>query len=262
MVLTRIATNSGLSHLRRLRAQLAARRLRSYEVRVCRQFQAVVTVSEHDRRILAYHSRRDHIVAVPNGVDAQYFRPLSKIPSNQAEILFAGSLFWWPNVDAVQHFCTAIFPLIRQDCADTRLSIVGQGAPPSIEWLGALPGVTMVGRVEDLRPYYARAAICVVPLRSGSGTRLRILEAMAMAKPVVSTTIGSEGLAAKDGVHLLTADTPEDFARQVVALLRNPSLRRTLGRSARALVEDQYQWSNIVPKLEEVYMRVGQGEHS
>jgi glycosyltransferase involved in cell wall biosynthesis len=154
-----------------------------------------------------------------------------------------------PNVDGVVYFLREIWPLIAAACPDARFVVVGADPAPAIR-AHAGPGVTIVGPVDDLRPHLAAASVVVVPLRLGSGTRLKILEAWAMARPVVSTALGAEGLDAVPGRHLLIADEPANFASAVLRVLRDPGLGDDLGRAGRTLVTEHYSWRGAAGRLE------------
>ena len=152
---------------------------------------------------------------------------------------------WLPNEDAMQYFCRDILPLIRAEEPGVTLSIVGRAPTPAVKRLADEHGVTVTGRVDDVRPYMEEAAVYIVPLRIGGGTRLKIFEAMSMAKAVVSTTIGAEGLPVTDGADVMLADEPQSFARAVVALLRDPARRAAIAAAARTLVVERYDWSAV-----------------
>jgi glycosyltransferase involved in cell wall biosynthesis len=158
-----------------------------------------------------------------------------------------------PNVDAVLWFVQKVLPLVQAEMPEVRFVVVGQRPHRRLDALRDDPSVTLTGRVEDTRPYITDAAVYVVPLRMGGGTRFKILEAMAMGKPVVSTRLGAEGFPVTHGRDLLLADTPADFAAAVVGLLRSPEQQAELVRAGRAFVEQQYDWRVIVPKVEAVY---------
>jgi glycosyltransferase involved in cell wall biosynthesis len=157
---------------------------------------------------------------------------------------------WLPNEDAMLFFCRDILPLIRAEQPDVQLTIVGRTPTPAVQQLAAQSGVHVTGRVDDVRPYMRDAAVYIVPLRIGGGTRLKIFEAMAMGKAVVSTTVGAEGLPVRHGEHVLLADEPVAFARAVVDLLRDLPRRRRLESAARALVVEKYDWSAVAGELE------------
>ena len=163
-----------------------------------------------------------------------------------------------PNVDAMVWFCEEIFPLIRRARPDIELMIVGRDPVPEVLALGETPGVTVTGGVEDVRPYFGQAAVFVAPLRAGGGTRLKILEAMAMGVPVVSTTLGSEGLEVVPGADLLESDEPDGFARQVLRILDDAVLAARLAEHARCTVDTRYAWPVVAAELERVYRQHGQ----
>jgi glycosyltransferase involved in cell wall biosynthesis len=162
---------------------------------------------------------------------------------------------WLPNEDAMLFFCREVLPLIRAEEPDVTLSIVGRAPTPAVRRLAADPSVVVTGRVDDVRPYMREAAVYIVPLRIGGGTRLKIFEAMAMGKAVVSTAVGAEGLPVHAGEHLLIADEPRGFARAVVRLLRDIDKRRAIEQAARALVVAQYDWAVVAADLEEALTR-------
>jgi glycosyltransferase involved in cell wall biosynthesis len=155
-----------------------------------------------------------------------------------------------PNADGVQFFCREILPIIRRAEPEVTFTIVGRSPTPAVRRLCEERGVEVTGRVEDIRPYLARSAVYVVPLRIGGGTRLKIFEAMSSGRAVVSTSIGAEGLPTENGRHLLVADTPGAFAEAVVRLLRDVPARQTIEREARALVTDRYDWAAAAGHLE------------
>src|SRR6185295_2380823 len=214
------------------------RRMLRYEGDALRRFDGVLAVSDADRdtfnRIYPGAIQRPAHV-VPTGVDTAFFTAApSEAPSRQ--LVFTGSMDWLPNEDAMLYFSRDVLPLIRAEEPDVQLSIVGRAPTPAVKQLGEQAGVTVTGRVDDVRPYMRDAAVYIVPLRIGGGTRLKIFEAMAMGKAVVSTTVGAEGLPVTNGEHLLLADQPDTFARAVVQLLRDVDRRRQLEAAARTLV--------------------------
>jgi glycosyltransferase involved in cell wall biosynthesis len=213
----------------------------------------VLTTSEHDRRTLRELVPGLHASVVPNGVDIDAFSPRPADDSGPPMAVFVGKMDYRPNFEGVQWFCEEILPCIRAEVPDFEFTIVGADPPRAVRSLAGLPGVEVTGFVDDARPYVLRATVVVVPLRAGSGTRLKLLEAFAAGRATVSTTLGREGIDAEDERHLLTADEPEDFARQVVRLLGDPGLRRGLARHARDLVEERYSWSSVSARLEGLY---------
>jgi glycosyltransferase involved in cell wall biosynthesis len=213
-----------------------------------------VTVSESDRRLLVAANPRLQVDVVPNGVDTRAHRPLKQEEGSPA-LVFVGNMDYLPCADAVLTFCRDVLPRIRQVMAKVEMWIVGINPGPKVRALEG-NGVHVTGLVEDVRPYYGRSTVCVVPLRAGGGTRLKILEAMAFGRPVVSTTIGCEGLGVVDGEHLLIADRAEDFAARTLRLLTDEKLRQSIANRARAMVESRYDWDIIAKRLMQVYAEV------
>jgi sugar transferase (PEP-CTERM/EpsH1 system associated) len=234
------------------------RRMLRYEARTLGRFEGVLAVSDADRDTFArlYGDRVPrpvHVVAT--GVDTGYFAPDAS-PAESRNLVFTGSMDWLPNEDSMTFFCREVLPLIRADESGVSLSIVGRAPTPTVEKLAGDHGVTVTGRVDDVRPYMRDAAVYIVPLRIGGGTRLKIFEAMAMGKAVVSTTVGAEGLPVTPGKHVLLADDPRTFARAVVRLLRDVGRRREIEAAARALVVERYDWSAVAGQLEDALVRV------
>lgn len=179
-----------------------------------------------------------NVRVVPNAIDTEFYRPTADEDANA--LVFPGIFSHLPNVDAAAQLCRNILPLVRKEIPVAHLFLVGKDQASITRWAGR--DVTVTGRVEDIRPYLSRAAVVVVPLRYGSGTRLKILEAFGLGKAVVSTRKGCEGLEVTDNVHLCIADSPAAFADRVVDLLKHPERRRRLGAAARDLVEAKYSW--------------------
>ncbi|HMD35946.1 MAG TPA: glycosyltransferase [Vicinamibacterales bacterium] len=238
------------------------RRMRRYESRALARFDGVLAVSDADRQTFARlypDVVRDPIHVVATGVDTGFFAPAEPAsPAGSREIVFTGSMDWLPNEDAMIFFCDKVLPLIRAEEPDVRLSIVGRAPTPAVSKLADTyrDCVRVTGRVDDVRPYIAEAGVYIVPLRIGGGTRLKIFEAMAMAKAVVSTGVGAEGLPVEEGRHLILADEPNTFARAVVRLLRDVNRRRALEGAARALVIEKYDWSSVAGDLERALLDV------
>ena len=238
------------------------RKMRRYE-RVCLQkADHVLAVSENDKEEFARSIDGNRISVIPTGVDTDYFCPDDGCGEQPDELVFTGAMEWLPNVDAILYFAQHILPMIREKVPNVRLTVAGR--TPSQRLL-ALAGsdkqIRVTGSVEDIRPFVREASVYVVPLRIGGGTRLKIFEAMAMGKAIVSTTIGAEGLPVTDGKEILIADDAQDFADAVVSLLRHPEKRRQLGSAARHLVECNYRWGSVTDQLEEVLCKVA-GEYS
>jgi glycosyltransferase involved in cell wall biosynthesis len=209
--------------------------------RVCGKFDRILTLSEHDRRALL---ARDPALPVgvlpfPIGIDPAR---AAGVPRATDELLFVGAMHRDANVDAVGYFHAAIWPRVRAAAPGTRLVIAGAEPPPSVRRLAAAPGVEVTGYVDALEPYYARATVFVAPLRIAGGIAGKTLDALAAGCPVITTTLGNEGLGATPGEHLLTADTPDDFAAAVVRVLRDGALRARLGERGR-----EFAWARFGP---------------
>jgi len=242
-------TRSGID---RMLYGIQHRRMLRYEARALRRFDGVLAVSEADRRTFArvYGISPASIHVIPTGVDTEFFTPRPS-PSASRTLVFTGSMDWLPNEDAMVFFCREILARIRAEEPDTSVAIVGREPTAAVRKLANDSGVTVTGSVEDVRPFMREAAVYVVPLRIAGGTRLKIFEALAMGKAVVSTTIGAEGLPVTNGEHLLLADEPQAFARAVVRLLRDVERRRRLEDAARALVVGRYDWAAVAAQMEE-----------
>jgi len=231
------------------------RRMEAAERRYLRLADQVLAVSETDRDAFAPFVESGKLTVIPTGVDVEYFQPMP-VEETANSLVFTGSMDWLPNEDAILHFVDAILPLIKQQCPDVSLEVVGRSPSRKLQALAEREkSMRLTGWVEDIRPFVARGSICIVPLRIGGGTRLKIFEAMAMSKAVVSTSVGAEGLPVRSGENILLADTPTDFAHSVISLLRDPSERKRLSTSARALVQEKYSW----PKVAESFARTLQG---
>jgi sugar transferase (PEP-CTERM/EpsH1 system associated) len=205
----------------------------------------VLTVSETDRDAFASFVEPGRLAVIPTGVDVDYFHP-TPVEETANSLVFTGSMDWLPNEDAILYFVDAILPLIKKQCPEISLEVVGRSPSRKLEALAERErSLRLTGWVEDIRPFVARGSVSIVPLRIGGGTRLKIFEAMAMSKAVVSTSVGAEGLPVQSGANIIVADTPGDFAQSVVSLLRDPSQRRRLGTSARALVQEKYSWPKV-----------------
>jgi sugar transferase (PEP-CTERM/EpsH1 system associated) len=227
-------------------------KLRSYEARMSPQYDVNIVVSPDDGQTLAARVPGVRTAVVPNGVNVEYFTP---DPTQETPaLIYTGGMNMFANRDAVTYFLDEIWPLIRKRVPDTRFFAVGQDPPKELKaYAERDPNVVVTGFVDDIRPYVRKAAVYVVPLRVGGGTRLKVLDAMAMGKAIVSTSIGCEGIAVKPGEHLMTADSPETFAQATVTLLGDRARRHALGRAARDLVERRYAWSVVGDQLLEAY---------
>lgn len=230
-------------------------KVESFEREVFNRVEGAVAVSEPEASEITSINAGLSVRVVENGVDLDYFTP-SPDEHQGESLVFVGAMHWRPNQDAVQYFVDEILPLVRNLRPDVSITVVGQGPPPHIQKLDALPGVHIVGRVDDVRPYVDSATVYVVPLRIGGGTRLKILEALAMNKAIVSTSVGAEGLNVIDGTHIMIADTAPDFADRIERLLADAALRKKLGEEGRKLVGERYRWETLAGKLEQYLVEV------
>lgn len=236
----------------RFHAWMEWQKMRVYERRQVRKFDHCLVVSETDLLSLQKLAPDVRATVIPNGVDTEYFRPVG-CPTGGENIVFVGSMNFQPNIEAVLWFYRSILPLIRDRIPKVHFTIVGWQPPKEIIDLGDDPAITVTGTVDDVRPYIDEAAVFVVPLRLGSGTRLKILDAWSMGKAVVSTNVGAEGLPVQPEENILLADDAGSFASAVVRLLDNGPLRERLGKNGRELVLAQYAWDTIAGRLDSVY---------
>ena len=227
------------------------RKMRKAELHYLDACAHVLTVSDADSAMFARDMDRRKITTIPTGVDIRYFQPMAGEESDS--MVFTGSMDWMPNSDGISYFVAEILPAIRKRRPQAKLWVVGRNADRKILALAkADPGIRVTGRVDDIRPYIARGAVYVVPLRVGSGTRLKIFEAMAMGRAVVSTTIGAEGLPVTNAVDIVLADEPQSFADAVCRLMDSHEERKRIGNAARKLVEEKYSWESVAQQVQNI----------
>ncbi len=240
----------------RLHASFNWRKLAREELAAYSAADGVCVCSTADQRRLAADAPSATTIVIPNAADIEQLQPRRAYPAPDGRtVLFFGLLATVPNVDGVLYFLREIWPVIAAARPDARFVVIGARPTPEI-LAHAGPRVTIVGPVDDLRPHLSAAAVVVVPLRLGSGTRLKILEAWAMARPVVSTALGAEGLDCVPGRHLLIADVPSEFASSVLRTLNEPGLADQLGRAGRSLVSERYSWRAAAEALEAFFRRI------
>jgi len=244
------------------------RQTRRYEGMIVSRYHATLAVTEPDRLALLnaahaydgnHHDRIQSISVIPIAVDTRQIQPVPREPES-LNILTMGTLYYPPNADGIRWFVQDIFPLIRRTIPNVTLTIVGKNPPRDFVQLAKDPnsGVMVTGFVEELDPYFAKAALMVIPVRAGGGMRVRILETFARAMPVVTTTVGLEGIQAQPGHDVLVADTPADFAQSVTSLLRDKGLQDKLSANGRQLVENKYDWQVVLGDLGKTYERLTQ----
>ncbi len=226
-------------------------KMKRFEAEAGRQFDAVVAVSEADRQHYHDHYDWNHAHTIDTAVDTDYFQP-NGTAETADRVLFIGSLDWIPNEDGLAYFVEQVWPLVRQERPQAVFEIVGRNPSRGVERLAGQPGVKLIGTVPDVRPHLAQATVVVVPLLVGGGTRIKIFEAMAMQKAVVSTSLGAEGLAVESGKHLVLADEPGEFADAVVRLLRDEAGRQAIASQAAQLVNQRYGAETIARQFEAI----------
>jgi glycosyltransferase involved in cell wall biosynthesis len=239
---------------------METRRIKSYEGMIVRDFDVTLAVTEPDRLALleALHQNGSNgyvpIPVIPIAVDTHQIQPVERV-ENSLNILTMGTLYYPPNADGIRWFIQQVFPLVRQKLPDAKLIIVGKNPPKDFLKLAAVEtsGIVTTGFVPELDPYFAESAVTVVPVRAGGGMRVRILEAFARAAPVVTTTVGLEGIDACPGEDVLVADSPGDFAGSVITLLQDREFQQKLSTNGRRLVEKKYDWQAVLGELDRVY---------
>jgi glycosyltransferase involved in cell wall biosynthesis len=227
------------------------RKLRAEERGVYGRQDALLVTSARDKSLMDADVPGVPTYIIPNGVDTSYFAPRADAPERHT-LVFTGAMNYFPNADGAVYFLKEIFPLVLHEVPDARVLIVGNGPPKQLLAMAA-DNVTVTGHVEDVRPYVRRAAVYVVPLRMGGGTRLKVLEALAMKKPVVTTRVGCEGIGVEHRTSVLIADAPGEFAGAVIGLLRDRDLAARLASNGHELIRASYRWPAIGALLDEAY---------
>lgn len=229
-----------------------ARLMEKEERVVCTNVDLNVTVSETDSEVLRQVAPRGNFRVVPNGVDIGFFQPRV---AEESGIIFVGGTTWYPNKDALDFYRSSVLPEIRKRLPKVRTTWVGRASEEEVHSYSSAPhGLDLTGYVDDVRPFIAAAACYVVPIRIGGGTRIKILDAWAMGKAVVSTSIGCEGLNARDGENILIADTPTEMVDRIQSVIENPELRHRLGANGRRTVEEDYSWDAIGNRMNRLYL--------
>jgi sugar transferase (PEP-CTERM/EpsH1 system associated) len=232
------------------------RKMKKFEHSCLQMSDHVLTVSDADRHSFEAIVSAEKLSTLPTGVDTAFFSPSAPGAEQPDHIVFVGAMDWLPNEDGVIFFLHHVFPLVRQASPGATFTVVGRNPSSRLRRIALECGAAVSGRVEDVRPYLEKASVCVVPLRIGSGTRLKIFEAMGMGKAVVSTTVGAEGLPVGHGRNILLADAPKDFAAAVTSLLRDSEKRQDLGTAARELVEQNFSWATVAGVFDSALQRV------
>ena len=235
---------------RRLVMSLQWKKMVRFEKRSGKYFNAVIAVSDQDREQFERDYGWTHVHVIDTAVDVDFFQPREAESPNQ--VAFVGSMDWLPNQEGVEWFVKQVWPLVRQEHPNAEFKIVGRNPSRQVEALADETGVGVLGTVPDVRPYLDQAALVVTPLLVGGGTRIKIFEAMAMKKAVVSTSIGAEGLKVEDQKHILLADSVVEFANAVNRLLASQEMRQQIGHAARTLVCEQFAAESVARQFDAV----------
>lgn len=243
--------------LKRAYFGLEGSKIEAAEKRFCAEAKVNLAVSRVDAEDLRKICPSAVVEICENGCDTTYFTPNLDIVPEPGHLLFVGNLKWYPNHDAVMYFCREVWPALTRGCPSVKFTVVGAHPSPEIlRFAKADERIRVTGLVDDVRPFFHRAEVFVCPIWDGGGTRLKLLDAMAMGKPIVTTTIGCEGLDVVPNQNVLIADTSADFVRQITAVTASRQLRQRLGESARRLAEAKYSWDSIAGRLMEMYQKV------
>ena len=223
-----------------------------FEQRTCRKFHAVIAVSEQDGETFSSLYGLDNIVTIPTGVDVDHFSP-QNISTESSTLIFVGSMDWLPNEDAVLYFASDILPVLKKEVPDIHLIVVGRNPSPRLQKkLTSISEIQLTGWVDDVRPYIAKAGIYIIPIRIGGGTRMKIYEAMAMGKAIISTSIGAEGLAVKHEENIVLEDNPLEFCQKIIRLKKDDQRRKRLGENAATYVREHCSWFHVGEVFEEI----------
>jgi glycosyltransferase involved in cell wall biosynthesis len=253
-------TRRMMAHYRNIRERLIyaveSRLVRGYEARVWRDFSRTVLIGAQDEAEIRSICRErqwpeiDNVVYGPHGTDINRFKPRIDLEPRPCSMVFNGVMRTYTNVHAITWFVAHVWPLIRQQEPSATLAIVGRAPRPEVQALAENDGISVTGEVADPADHIAEAAVCIDPVQAGAGMQNKLIEFMAMAKPIVATTVANEGIAAIPGEQLVLADTPSDMAEAILTLFRDPSRARAMGESARAFVEQNWTWEAHFLRLE------------
>lgn len=234
---------------------LEAFKMRRTEPHVWARADCVGAMSAIDADLIKKAAPSAKLTLTPNGVDTDFFMPSDAVQRDPHTAMYMGDYKYFPNTDAVLYFAESILPLIKAKRPDFHLTLVGKDPSPEIQALAG-DDVTVTGLVDDTRPYLQRSAVFICPLRSGSGTRFKLMEALACGCPVVSTSLGCEGLGAVDGEHMLIRDDPQTFANAVITLMENPEKGRQIGKAGREWVVQKHAWQHSAALVKETYQKL------
>jgi polysaccharide biosynthesis protein PslH len=242
-------SSNGVSGVKKLLYRMEFRKMLGYEQQALARFDHVIAVSEHDKKLMSAWTEPERISVVPTGVDTEQFCPDDSVRQKPL-VIFVGAMDWEPNVDAMKYFCAEIWPSVVAKVPQAFFRIVGRNPDRRVKALQS-SSIEITGRVPSVVDHLREAAVVVVPLRVGGGTRIKVYEAMATAKAVVSTSVGAEGLDVHHGHDIVLSDTPKEFAESVVRLMKDEQARIRLGNAAAALVSN-YDWSVIAARFAEI----------
>jgi len=239
----------------KFRNKLELLKLRRYEENTWSKVNYIITVSEIDKNILLSRYKHPDITVIPNGVDTEYFKPYET--EEKEEIVFTGTFSHQPNLDAFLYFVREIFPIVKKEIKEIKFIAAGKNLPDNIKkQFENRDDIIITGYVQDIRPFIAQARLFVVPIRIGSGTRLKILQAMAMKKCVISTAIGCEGIEVENNKNIIIRNTPEEFANAIIEYYSNQNKLKQIAASGYYLVKEKYEWKNIFRKQIELYRKI------
>ena len=229
-------------------------KLRSFEKKRCSECDKCITVSDYDRTILESISKSDKFTVIPNGVDIEYFKPNEDIVVVPNRLIWVGGMSSPYNSDAVDYFLDEILPLVISKIPDIEVDFIGWGATKKLKQkLQENSHIKAYGFVDDMRPYVHQSSVFIAPIRSGSGTKIKVLNAMALGKAVITTSIGAEGIKVESDKDVMIADTPQEFALKTIYLLQHPENAKIMGRNARKMIEKHYSWEVIGKKMHQLY---------
>lgn len=231
-------------------------RLERFEKKVCPRYLGHITCSDIDSERLRTITPLSSIKSIPNGVDTSFFAPKGLVQDKKS-LVFVGRMSWYPNIEAALFICNEIMPRLRALCPGIHLRIIGANPPDNIKKFGLdFDDIEVLGFVDEVRDYIEKATVYVCPIMDGGGTKLKILDALAMEKPIVAHKIASEGINVTDGVNILLADKAEEFATRIAQLVESPSERFRLGKAARKLALEQYEYTTIGKSLSDYYVKL------
>lgn len=227
-----------------------------FEKKMCPKFDRCIVVSDTDKEILKKICSKDNFEIVPNGVDIEYFKP-NNVKLKFNSLVWAGGMGDPYNKDAVDYFLEEIFPIIHSEIPDVQMNFIGPSPTDKLIKLAQnYPNIKVTGYVDDIRPYVAESSIFVAPLRSGSGTKIKVLNAMAQGKAVVTTSVGAEGINVENKKNIIISDDPKEFAENMIYLLKNPEVAKKMGEYGRNLIENNYAWEIIFNQMNFIYEKI------